>query len=186
MSSNIINLYIPRILGNVKRNKIVSTFSNMNIGDIFYIDMYKKTNENNKPYYFAFISIKLYDNDVAKILEQTLNDKGVTRITYDYDKNHYWEVKKHIDRALRPQITGSLDCRIPSPTSVTTVEFFGNDCEVECNNQNKIKKSQLLATVFTKKDKDDLEKEYEELEKEISLFLDFNIHCEDTNILLYK
>jgi len=186
MSSNIINLYIPRILGNVKRNKIVSTFSNMNIGDIFYIDMYKKTNENNKPYYFAFISIKLYDNAVAKILEQTLNDKGVTRITYDYDKNHYWEVKKHIDRALRPQITGSLDCRIPSPTSVTTVEFFGNDCEVECNNQNKIKKSQLLATVFTKKDKDDLEKEYEELEKEISLFLDFNIHCEDTNILLYK
>lgn len=87
---------------------------------------------------------------------------------------------------MRPQITGSFDYRIPSPTSVTTVEFFGNDCEVECNNQNKIKKSQLLTTVFTKKDKDDLEKEYEELEKEISLFLDFNIHCEDTNILLYK
>jgi hypothetical protein len=62
MSSNIINLYIPRILGNIKRNTIVNTFSNMNIGDIFYIDMYKKMNENNNPYYFAFISIKLYDN----------------------------------------------------------------------------------------------------------------------------
>jgi hypothetical protein len=179
MSSNIINLYIPRILGNIKQNKIISLFKNMSIGDIFYIDMYKKMNENNNLYSFAFISIKLYDNKIAKDLEKTLNKNGVTRITYDYEKNHYWEVKKHIDRSKR----GS---RIPSPTSVSTIEFFRNDCEIECNNKiQKSQKSQLLDTVFTKKDKDDLEKEYEELEKEITLFLDFNIHCQDKNIILF-
>jgi len=148
MASNIINLYIPRILGNVKRSRIVNTFSNMKIGDIFYIDMYKKFNENNNPYYFAFISIKLYDSLIAEDLEKTLNEKGVTRLIYDYDKNHYWEVKKHIDRSLRQP-------RIPSPTSVTSFDFE--------NLQN----SQFVNTIFTKKDKDDLEKEYEELENEI-------------------
>ena len=136
-------------------------------------------NENNNVYSFAFISIKLYDNKIAKDLEKTLNTTGVTRITYDYEKNHYWEVKKHIDRSKR-------GARIPSPTSVSTIEFFGNDCEIECNNKiQKPQKSQLSVTVFTKKDKDDLEKEYEELEKEITLFLDFNIHCQDNNIILF-
>jgi len=177
MSSNNINLYIPRILGNIKQNKIISLFKNMSIGDIFYIDMYKKMNENNNLYSFAFISIKLYDNKIAKDLEKTLNTTGVTRITYDYEKNHYWEVKKHIDRSKRGACI---------PTSVSTIEFFRNDCEIECNNKiQKPQKSQLSDTVFTKKDKDDLEKEYEELEKEITLFLDFNIHCQDENILLY-
>jgi hypothetical protein len=180
MSSNIINLYIPRILGNIKQNKIISLFKNMSIGDIFYIDMYKKMNENNNLYSFAFISIKLYDNKIAKDLEKTLNTTGVTRITYDYEKNHYWEVKKHIDRSKR-------GVRIPSPTSVSTVDYFGNDYENDCDNKSnrKIQKSQLLDTVFTKKDKDDLEKEYEELEKEITLFLDFNIHCQDNNVILF-
>jgi len=157
MPSNIINLYIPRILGNIKRNTIVNTFSNMNIGDIFYIDMYKKINENNNPYYFAFISIKLYDNKNAENLEKTLNERGSTRLIYDYGKNHYWEVKKHIDRSLRD--------RVPSPTSVSAIGLIENENDIDkCN---KKVSSLLLNTIFTKKDKDDLEKEYEELEKEI-------------------
>lgn len=170
MSSNIINLYIPRILGNIKRNTIVNTFSNMNIGDIFYIDMYKKMNENNNPYYFAFITIKLYDNKNAENLEKTLNEKGSTRLIYDYGKNHYWEVKKHIDRSLRS--------RIPTPTSVSTIEFFEN--EVEDGECNKNTDSELLNTIFTKKDKDDLEKEYEELENEIKKI------CNDNWIPIYS
>lgn len=170
MSSNIINIYIPRILGSVKRNTIINTFSYMNIGDIFYIDMYKKMNENKNPYYFAFISLKLYDSKSAQELEETLNEKGVTRITYDKSKNHYWEVKKHIDRSLRG--------RVPSPTSVTAVEFFDN----EYGNEKINKKTDILRTSFTKQDRDDLEKEYEELEREINLVVKF---YEDCNNILY-
>ena len=170
MSSTIINLYIPRILGNIKRNTIVNTFSNMNIGDIFYIDMYKKINENNNPYYFAFISINLYHNNKADNLKKILDEKGSTRITYDYGKNHYWEVKKHIDRSLRS--------RVPSPISVSAIEFFENDVEErECNKKTA---SELLNTIFTKKDKDDLEKEYEELENEIKKI------CNDNWIPIYS
>lgn len=177
MSSNIINLYIPRILGNIKRNTIVNTFSNMNIGDIFYIDMYKKMNENNNPYYFAFISIKLHNSKHAEKLEKILNEKGSTRLIYDYGKNHYWEVKKHIDRSMRS--------RVPSPTSVSAIEFFGNDVEDgECKNnilyslwsmtdKDFNSNPQRLNTIFTNKDKNDLEKEYEELEKEIDVVVRF-------------
>ena len=177
MSSNIINLYIPRILGNIKRNTIVNTFSNMNIGDIFYIDMYKKMNENNNPYYFAFISIKLYSNKNAEKLEKTLNEKGSTRLIYDYGKNHYWEVKKHIDRSLRN--------RVPSPTSVSAIGLIENEVEDgECKNTTLYtcwsmtdkdfnSTTHCLNTNFTNKDKNDLEKEYEELEKEIDVVVRF-------------
>jgi hypothetical protein len=142
----------------------------MNIGDIFYIDMYKKMNENNNPYYFAFISIKLYDNKTAEKLEKILNEKGSTRLIYDYGKNHYWEVKKHIDRSLRN--------RVPSPISVSAIGLIENENHVDkCN---KKVTSLLSNTIFTKKDKDDLEKEYEELEKEIK-----NI-CNDNWIPIYS
>lgn len=169
MSSTIINLYIPRILGNIKRNTIVNTFSNMNIGDIFYIDMYKKINENNNPYYFAFISINLYDNNKADNLKKLLDEKGSTRITYDYGKNHYWEVKKHIPRSMRT--------RVPSPISVSAIEKF--DSELDIINCNKNINSLSITTIFTKKDKDDLEKEYKELENEIKLI------CNDNWIPIY-
>lgn len=171
MSSNIINIYIPRILGNVKQNTIINTFRYMNIGDVFYIDMYKKINENKNPYYFAFISLKLYDSKPAEELENSLNEKGVTRIIYDKPRNHYWEVKKHIDRSLRT--------RVPSPTSVSAIEFFTDDY----SNETIIKKTEILRTSFTKQDRDDLEKEYEEIEREINLVVKF---YEDCNIVLYN
>jgi chromosome segregation ATPase len=111
----------------------------------------------------------LYDNKNAENLEKTLNEKGSTRLIYDYGKNHYWEVKKHIDRSLRD--------RVPSPTSVSAIGIFENENDIDkCN---KKVSSLLLNTIFTKKDKDDLEKEYEELEKEIK-----NI-CNDNWIPIY-
>ena len=178
MSSNIINLYIPRILGNIKKSTIINTFSNMDIGDIFYIDMYKKINENNNSYYFAFISMNLYNNKNAKNLEKTLNEKGSTRIVYDYDKNHYWEVKKHIDRSLRN--------RVPSPTSVSAIEDIDNHSHEIYNDKfyKNFDSMFLLNTNFTKKDKHDLEVEYQELEKEMNLVLDF--FGDTRNILTYN
>lgn len=171
MLSNIINIYIPRILGNVKKQTIINTFTDMNIGDVFYIDMYKKINENKNPYYFAFISLQLYHSKSAEELEKSLNENAATRITYDKQRNHYWEVKKHIDRSLRG--------RIPSPTSVSAIEFFTDDY----SNETISKKTEILRTSFTKQDRDDLEKEYEELEREINLVVKF---YEDCNLVSYN
>ena len=42
--SNLVSLYIPRVLGNIKQQKIKNTFHNLNIGKVFYIDMYKRVN----------------------------------------------------------------------------------------------------------------------------------------------
>ena len=45
-------IYIPRILGNITRNYIKSRFLDLNLGTIIDIDMYKKINENGYHYYF--------------------------------------------------------------------------------------------------------------------------------------
>ena len=44
--STVLDIYIPRILGNVKENDIKKAFINLNIGMIIDIDMHRKRNEN--------------------------------------------------------------------------------------------------------------------------------------------
>jgi hypothetical protein len=99
--STTINLYIPRILGNVSNKKIKTVFHELAIGKIFYIDMHYRINENNKPYYFAFISVNLYDTYEAREFYKDIILYGIIKVTYDKEKNQYWEVKQNIERGLR-------------------------------------------------------------------------------------
>lgn len=100
-STNVLNVYIPRMLGTVTKEIITDTFDSLHIGNVSYIDMHKRVNENNNSYYFAFISLELYDSDSAKNIKKILNRDGITRITYDTKNKQYWEVKQHIQRELR-------------------------------------------------------------------------------------
>lgn len=133
--SNIVKVYIPRILGNIRKQTVIDTFNNLKIGNVFYIDMHFKLNENKNPYYFAFISIQLFDTHFAKNFSQILNCQGITRVKYNSHNDEYWEVKKHVERTTR------------SSTSKPIQYTF----EVS----------------FTEKDKNDLENEYDELQREI-------------------
>jgi hypothetical protein len=100
-ASTILNVYIPRMLGNINKKTVTDTFTELNIGNVFYIDMHKRVNENNNSYYFAFISLELYDTESAKNIKRILNRDGITRITYDTKNKQYWEVKQHIHREFR-------------------------------------------------------------------------------------
>ena len=138
--SNTISIYIPRILGNVKRQDIVDSFHNLDIGKVNYLDMHKKINDNRRAYYFAFITIELYASSSAAQLLQKLNTHGIDRLVYDEESNNYWEIKKYISRELRT----------PSPPVV-----------VENNDT-----FQNIGTLIDKENFD-LVKEYESLQREI-------------------
>ena len=83
MTPNVLSIYIPRMLGTITKEIITDTFDSLHIGNVSYIDMHKRVNENNNSYYFAFITLELYDTDSAKNITKILNRDGITRITYD-------------------------------------------------------------------------------------------------------
>jgi len=138
------SIYIPRILGSVTRKDIVNAFHNQNIGKVYYLDMHKKINDKRYKYYFAFLSIELYDTTQATIFETTLNKNNITKLVYDEESNYYWEIKKYISR----------DLRTPSPPAV-----------VENNDT-----FQSIGSLYGRDDFD-LVKEYEKLEREIYAFV---------------
>ena len=98
---SLVNVHIPRILGNMSRQTIVKKFNELELGRVFYIDMHKKVNENSNVYYFAFLSIQMYETTHAKNLLETLETEGLAKVVYDTKMNKYWEVKKFVDRATR-------------------------------------------------------------------------------------
>lgn len=108
-----IDIYIPRILGSVKKSEILSVFPRMDIGDVTNIDMKYRINENRNGYYYAFITIKLYSSDRATNFKTNVYEYGMIRLLYDEEAAQYWEIKHHIDRNKRTNL----------PT-LTNVPFF--------------------------------------------------------------
>lgn len=99
--SKTIEIYIPRILGKIKQNDIIEIFHNYGIGNITYIDMHYKINENKKPYYFAFLTIDLYFTDFANYIYYKIIYENIFKFNYDNKTNNYWEFKKHIHVNMR-------------------------------------------------------------------------------------
>ena len=141
-----LNLYIPRILGNVTRDFIIDSFYYLDIGAVEYLDMHKKTNQNGYLYSFAFITLKLYETKPARDIRHVLSQYGETNIVYNLEKGQYWVVKSHIDKENRKNA--------PSPTSVTST-------------QNK----SCFTTIFTEEDKIEMSKEFDDIAREINFEL---------------
>lgn len=95
-------VYIPRILGGVTQKMLMHTFERLSIGEVYYIDMHRKVNENNRVYYFAFLEIELYNTVAAKRVTDELNTNLSINLVYDEEAGYYWEVKKHIPKTERP------------------------------------------------------------------------------------
>jgi hypothetical protein len=112
---NTVDIYIPRMLGNVNEDYVKKSFKKMNIGEVVYIDMHRKINENKNPYYFAFLTIKLLNTENAKYFMKVLNTIGMMKIIYDDSKNNYWEIKKYVTRSFRKK----QKSRLLYPTSFT-------------------------------------------------------------------
>jgi len=98
---NIIDIYIPRILGNLNITFIKNVFKTQEIGNIIYSDLFRKYNENNYPYYFGFLTVELFSSSQANGFMNKLFNMNSMRLIYDEEANHYWEVKKYIPREKR-------------------------------------------------------------------------------------
>ena len=103
-----LQIYIPRILGNIHNTQIIEQFENMNIGKIVNIDMHKKINENGYPYSFAFIKLQLYESRNATIFKNNLEQLNNFQLFYDEEAGKYWEIKKHISRKDRNNMVSDL------------------------------------------------------------------------------
>ena len=96
-----INIYIPRILGSVKKTEVIEVFKHMDIGTVTNIDMIRKINENRNKYYYAFITIKLFDTTHSETFKTSLCKYNMIRLLYDEESAQYWEIKLKVDRAER-------------------------------------------------------------------------------------
>ena len=103
-----LQIYIPRILGNIHNTQIIEQFNTMNIGKIVNIDMHKKINENGYPYSFAFIKLQLYESRNATIFKNNLEQLNNFQLFYDEEAGKYLEIKKHISRKDRNNMINNL------------------------------------------------------------------------------
>ena len=90
-------LFIPRILPNVTKKQLVDRFAELHIGRITHINSKHRVNENKNEYWFAFLTITIWNtaegcrfwNSVVVCKETICMDyfeKGVTR-------HLYWEIQ---------------------------------------------------------------------------------------------
>ena len=94
-----IKLYIPRVLGNVAISQMRRVFAEKDIGKLEYIKLHRRKNEHNHTYSFAFLTIKLFDTNVATEFAKAIEECGFYNLFYD--RKNYWEVKKPIPRQER-------------------------------------------------------------------------------------
>jgi hypothetical protein len=99
-----LNIYIPRLLGNINKKQIIDAFHYNNIGYASKLEMFKRCNNHNHIYYFGFIELELYDTTSATQLCDELNSKGKFNFIYDIESLNYWEIKKYIPRDQRAQL----------------------------------------------------------------------------------
>ena len=154
-----LSIYIPRMLGTVNRVTVHNAFNNMGIGKVTDLDMVYKINENRNAYYFAFITISLYNTPQSSSLLKKLNEQKKTQLVYDEEAGQYWEIKKYIPRTDRNKENIS-----PTPTTNSILSTIWTPYSPL---DFKINKNKQYVTAFTAQDKLDLLIEYEALEKEI-------------------
>lgn len=91
-----VTLFIPRILPNVNKKFIESYFLKKNIGICLDIKSKNRVNENGYPYWFAFITIQIFDTMIGRKFYNKVVEQEKTEVVEYYDhraKNQkYWEI----------------------------------------------------------------------------------------------
>lgn len=93
--------------------------------------MYKKINENGYPYYFAFITLELYDSSLATLLKERIYTRQIMHLVYDEENNQYWEIKQHIPREKRSITSNIVNSIIPFYNNVEKERLFNEYEELE-------------------------------------------------------
>lgn len=160
-----LSIYIPRILGTVNKTIIYDAFNRMGIGRVTELDMVYKINENYNAYYFAFIKISPYNTPQSTELQRELNKNKHANLVYDEEAGQYWVINKYIPREQRNKYkTNPSQYNDPIIDLTTTIWT-----PFESIIKSLYRENLPILTAFSEKDRQDLVKEYEDLEREIRL-----------------
>jgi hypothetical protein len=154
-----LSIFIPRVLSNVTKVDIVNTFKEMNIGEVTYIDLKKRINDNKFSYSIVFLKIELMDTITASALCDLIEQNGSTKLYYDETDKNYWELKNYIP----------LEQRV----KVSKEEEEEEEEEVEEDIPELCKQLMKIPSIFTDKVIEMMNKEYEEIEREIERMREF-------------
>src|SRR6056300_194740 len=162
-TSKVIDIYIPRILGDVSNNIVKNAFYNLNIGKVIELDMHRKKNENGYYYFFAFLKVELMDSEDANRLCTLLEERGIMHLVYDEEATQYWEIKKHVPKSERKKELNTVNCLSERITANVKNLFDEASDYILPLNQS----YNHTTSIFTYQDRLDMMREYEELEREI-------------------
>lgn len=142
-----VTLFIPRILPNVNKKFIESYFLKKNIGICLDIKAKNRVNENGYPYWFAFITIQIFDTMIGRKFYDKVVTQEKTEVVEYYDlraKNQkYWEISlRSTERKPKTE-----DCK-PKPAVV-------------------LEEGEILESNFGEREYLDMYNDYLQLEKEI-------------------
>jgi hypothetical protein len=155
-----LSIFIPRVLSNVTKVDIVNTFKEMNIGEVTYIDLKKRINDNKFSYSIVFLKIELMDTITASALCDLIEQNGSTKLYYDETDKNYWELKNYIPLEQRVKVSKEEE----------------EEEEVEEDIPELCKQLMKIPSIFTDKVIEMMNKEYEEIEREIERMREFEIY----------
>jgi hypothetical protein len=158
-----LSIFIPRVLSNVTKVDIVNTFKEMNIGEVTYIDLKKRINDNKFSYSIVFLKIELLDTITASALCDLIEQNGSTKLYYDETDKNYWELKNYIP----------LEQRVKVSKEEEEEEEKEEEEEVEEDIPELCKQLMKIPSIFTDKVIEMMNKEYEEIEREIERMREF-------------
>jgi len=86
-----ISIYIPKVFGNISKERMIAIFELLYIGMVNHIDFVPKVGANGKPYNSAYVHFDFwYSNISNQNLQERLKNSIETRIVYD--DPWYWIV----------------------------------------------------------------------------------------------
>jgi hypothetical protein len=165
-----LSIFIPRVLSNVTKVDIVNTFKGMNIGEVTYIDLKKRINDNKFSYSIVFLKVELKETITASALCDLIEQNGSTKLYYDETDKNYWELKSYIPLEQRVKVSKEEE------DVEVEVEVEEEVEEVEEDIPELCKQLMKIPSIFTDKVIEMMNKEYEEIEREIERMREFEIY----------
>lgn len=174
-----LSIFIPRVLSNVSKVDIVNTFKEMNIGDVSYIDLKKRINDNKFAYSIVFLKVELMDTITANALCDLIEQNGSTKLYYDETDKNYWELKSYIPPEQRVKVSKEEEESMGQDEESMDEESMDNESmsqdeeSIDEEIPELCKQLMKIPSIFTDEVIEMMNKEYEEIEREIARMQEF-------------
>jgi hypothetical protein len=77
-------VFIPRVFANIREDRIIKIFHDLDIGNVGKVDLVKKTNKQGKSFNMAFIHFdELYHSDSANEFHRDISEDKKSKVVYE-------------------------------------------------------------------------------------------------------